>query len=223
MRRIKLAEGEYYHLYNRGVDKRIVFTNKSEYERFTAYLYILNSTEERIRADSFFSGLVIKKDLFSIPQKNPLVAIGAYCLMPNHFHILATPLTEGGISKFMHRLQTAYTMFFNEKYERSGSLFQGTYKAQHADSDRYLKYLFAYIHINPAKLFDPLWKEKGARDLKKIKRQIEEYPHSSIHEYLSSSFNITSPTHFPGYFEKKSDFDSYISFWLAYKNENGGD
>ncbi len=138
--------------------------------------------------------------------------------MPNHFHILATPLVEKGIAKFMQRLQTAYTMYFNEKHERSGSLFQGTYKGRHADNDNYLKYLYSYIHLNPAKLFDSEWKKRGKTEIKKLKKKIIEYPYSSAREYILSKYTITNPSNFPEYFEKSADFDSYISFWFSYKS-----
>lgn len=216
MRKIILSKNEYYHIYNRGVDKRVIFTTRIEYERFLAYLYLLNSSNNNIRP----SEIIFEQDIesiFSIQKGKPLVAIGAYCLMPNHFHILATPLVDGGISKFMQRVQTAYTMYFNQKYKRSGSLLQGTYKVKHANTDEYLKYLFSYIHLNPAKLFDPKWKSIDASGFKKLKQKVEEYPYSSIGEYSSSVFNISNPYHFPKYFEKVSDFKSQASFWLTHK------
>src|SRR3989344_346355 len=219
MRKVNFAEGEYYHLYNRGVDKRTIFSSSVEYNRFLGYLYLLN-TQDSIRSEAVFSGRKHnKKSIFSIKIEKPLVAIGAYCLMPNHFHILVTPLVDVGVSKFMQRLQTAYTMYFNKKHKRSGSLFGGTYKAQHVDKDEYLKYLFSYIHLNPAKLFDSRWKEEGAKNLKKLKRQVMEYPYSSIYDYISSNFTIINPRYFPNYFEKSADFESQILFWLSFKDK----
>ena len=219
MRKINFTEGEYYHIYNRGVDKRTIFSSNSEYNRFLGYLYLLN-TQGSVKAEAIFSGRKNNgKSIFSIKIEDQLVAIGAYCLMPNHFHILVTPLVDGGVSKFMQRLQTAYTMYFNEKHKRSGSLLQGTYKAQHVDKDQYLKYLFAYIHLNPAKLFDPRWKEDGVKNLKKLKKQIMEYPYSSIHDYTSSNFTILNPRPFPKYFEMSTDFESQILFWLSFKDK----
>ena len=84
--------------------------------------------------------------------------------MPNHFHILVKEKIENGISKFMGKLTTGYSMYFNKRYDRTGSLFQGVFKSVHADSDEYLKYLFAYIHLNPIKLINPEWKENGIKD-----------------------------------------------------------
>ncbi len=148
-RKISFAENEFYHLYNRGVDKRKIYLSASDYRRFLALLYLANSTAPAHLAN-LLRGKQLK-DLSTITREHPLVAIGAFCLMPNHFHILLTPLVEHGISKFMLKLETGYSMYFNKKYERSGALFQGKFKAEHASSDNYLKYLYAYIHLNPAR------------------------------------------------------------------------
>ncbi len=181
MRKTPLIEGEYYHLYNRGVDKRKVFMDASEYIRFLAYVYMLNS-DERIDPSNFFRTHT-PEEVFTLPMKHPLVALGAFCLMPNHFHLYATPLVENGISKFMQRLEIAYTKFFNKKYNRTGSLFEGTFKSEHISNERYAKYLFSYIHLNPAKLKDKHWKKKGPQDWKDLKKYVEEYPYSSYKEY----------------------------------------
>lgn len=215
MRRVVFAEGEFYHLYNRGVDKRVVFTNQAEYKRFLAYLLVLNDAEQ-VRVDNVMRGSYALQDK---PQ-NPLVALGAFCLMPNHFHLYVTPLVEGGVSKFMQRLQTAYTMFFNEKHERSGALFQGTFKAEHIDNDRYAKYLYSYIHLNPAKIVDASWTKFGARDFRKVREFVRTYPYSSILEYISGDHIITDPGKFPSYFTTTREFDDHVDSWLEFRDES---
>ena len=217
MRRISFAEGEYYHLYNRGVDKRVIFSDPQEYKRFLAYLYILNDSE-RIRATELIESRGLS-DVFLEERGSRFVAIGAFCLMPNHFHIYVTPLVKDGVSKFMHRVQTAYTMFFNKKHERSGSLFSGTFKAQHVDRDAYARYLFSYIHLNPAKLADPQWRERGPRDLRKIMTSVREYPYSSLREYISGEHVLTDPKKFPGYLARMSDVDEHVDTWLRYAGQ----
>ena len=214
MRRTIFSEGEYYHIYNRGVDKRTVFTSPREYKRFIAYLYLLNDTLT-LRAD-----VALRRDVparlseWKAKPSTPLVAIGAFCLMPNHFHLYLTPLAEKGISKFMQRLQTAYTMYFNEKHERTGALFQGTFKAEHVDKDAYAKYLFSYIHLNPAKIIDPGWKQFGPRDFKKVSEFVRSYPYSSIGEYISDIHDVTNPSKFPNYFANMKEVNDHIDFWL---------
>jgi putative transposase len=220
MRRIVFSEGEFYHLYNRGVDKRTIFTSRGEYRRFLAYLYFLNDTDTTLRADvALRQQLPASFTQWKAKPSTPLVAIGAFCLMPNHFHLYVTPLVEGGISKFMQRLQTAYTMYFNEKHDRSGALFQGTFKATHIDNDVYARYLFSYIHLNPAKIADPLWKEQGARDLKKLREFVRAYSYSSLPEYLAGKHEITDPSKFPDYFSQKMDLDDHIDTWLELREK----
>lgn len=205
------AEGEHYHLYNRGVDKRVVFSSSSDYRRFLMLLYLANS-EEDVRIGNVLKGTKYE-DVFVRERGKPLVAIGAYCLMPNHFHLLVTPLEKDGISRYMLKLQTGYAMYFNTKNERSGSLFQGPFKSTHADNDRYLQYLYSYIHLNPAKLRDPRWKET-VRSKNGLTKFVENYPYSSYRAYINAIHTITDPTMFPDYFSSKEDVVSHITDWL---------
>ena len=117
--------------------------------------------------------------------------------MPNHFHLLLTPLVNGGISKFMLKLQTGYSMYFNKKTDRVGTLFQGVFKSQHIDEDVYLKYIYAYIHLNPAKLKKSKWKTQPKSFLTQLKKFIAEYPYSSLQEYLSKNYKIINAKPFP--------------------------
>ena len=103
--------------------------------------------------------------------------------MPNHFHILAQEIKEGGMSKFMQKVMTGYTMFFNKKYERTGSLFESSFKSIHVNNDNHLRYLLAYIHLNPIKIIEPTWKEKGISNKSKAKEFLKQYRHSSFSDY----------------------------------------
>jgi len=214
MRNIKISSGEFYHVYNRGVDKRIIFEDIRDYERFLASLFLFNSNK-RIRIEDILpSTKNIIKDMVLINKGESIVAIGAYCLMPNHFHLLITPLVENGMSSFMQKLQTSYTMYFNNKNSRTGSLFQGTFKAEHANRDEYLKYLYSYIHLNPAKIIDKNWRNNINSQNDELKNYILSYPYSSNKEYLNSKHVITNPSVFPKYFTSVKDFSDYLSFWL---------
>jgi putative transposase len=157
------------------------------------------------------------KDLFLLDRKESLVSIGSYVLMPNHFHILIKEVNEGGISLFMQKLSTAYSMYFNKKYNRTGGLFEGKYKAKHAESDDYLKYLFSYIHLNPVKLIEPAWKETGISNRKDAKEYLRDYTYSSYQDYVCEGrveSSILTPEEFPEYFKEKSSFGSTIDDWL---------
>ena len=129
---------------------------------------------------------------------------------------------EGGISKFMSKLTTGYSMYFNKKYERKGSLFQGVFQAQHADSDNYLKYLFSYIHLNPVKLIQSDWKENGIEDIDGAKKYLNDYKYSSFIDYTGNKReenNILNMKAFPGYFESTEDFENNIFDWLEFNPE----
>jgi putative transposase len=125
------------------------------------------------------------ENLLETDRGKNLVDIGAYCLMPNHFHLLLKEKTENGISLFMQKLMTAYTMYFNKKNGRNGALFQGTFKAEHLANDNYLKYMYSYIHLNPIKLIDPTWRENGIKNQSKTEKFLEQYKHSSYSEYIN--------------------------------------
>lgn len=218
-RNLKFAEGEHYHVYNRGTDKRKIFSSRKDYERFIVLLYLAND-QSLVHISNYQGSTLI--EMLATSQDNPLVDIEAYCLMPNHFHLLLHEKTESGISIFMHKLSTAYTMYFNRKYNRSGNLFQGRFKAKHASNDNYLKYLLAYIHLNPIKLIDKDWKTNGITNRKKALEFLKNYKFSSFDEYLKSKRlegKIVNTNSLPKYFEQEASFDMLIEYWLNYNSE----
>ncbi len=213
-RHIVFAEGEYYHVYNRGVEKRDVFMDAHDYTRFQRMFFYANSDSPTVY--KFLGGDAFNSDKRGDPQ----CAIGAYVLMPNHFHILIRATSDTGISEFMRKLTTGYTMFFNKKYERVGPLFQGTFKAEHVTNDEYLKYLFAYIHLNPVKLIDPMWRKSGIKNTRVAKKYLSEYRYSSMSEWQGkrrAESPVISPEVFPEYFESPDQFDEYINDWLNFQ------
>lgn len=212
MRRLTLEKGEWYHFYNRGVDKRVVFLEPDEYKRFIAYLYLLNS-EDALRPTDLIAAHSDEK-LFAIDRGKPLVALAAYSLMPNHFHGLASPLVSNGLSKFMHRVQTAYTMFFNKRRKRVGALFQSAFKAHHVEGEREIKFTFSFIHLNPITLTDPDWQNFKTEDFLRFRKHVTEYPYSSMREHISGRHLITDLSKLPKYVTGKRDVDTYISMWL---------
>ena len=141
--------------------------------------------------------------------------------MPNHFHLLIYEHSEGGISKFMQKLTTAYTMYFNKKNDRSGALFQGKFKATHVDEDRYLQYLLSYIHLNPVKLIDPKWKENGITDRTAAEKYLQKYTPSSYLDYLGENRAenmIVDMSVLPDYFDSARDFKQHVTEWLDYNS-----
>ncbi len=216
-RSVSLTEGEFYHIYNRGTDKRTIFLDAADYKRFVELLFVANAVKS-VDLREIRRGY---SPIFEYERGETLVAIGAYCLMPNHFHLLLTPLVEGGITKFMGKVSTGYSMYFNKRYERNGALFQGKFKSEHADSDEYLKYLYSYIHLNPVKLIDSKWKEEGIKDAAKSFDFAASFQYSSLPDYLRPESRpeslIINPTPFPEYFKDHTDIEAELFEWLSYK------
>ncbi|OHA27320.1 MAG: hypothetical protein A3C06_00515 [Candidatus Taylorbacteria bacterium RIFCSPHIGHO2_02_FULL_46_13] len=218
-RQIDLSIGEFYHLYNRGVEKRTIFLNERDYTRFLVLLYVANN-EETIHVSNYKS--FSKTDFFAIPRGKTLVDIGAYCLMPNHFHILVKEKVGNGTSAFMQKLLTAYTMYFNKKYNRRGTLFEGPFRAKHVEEDQYLMYLFSYIHLNPIKLIDRDWKEHGIRDKKKAEKFLSSFTHSSYLDYIGTARPpeaILNYATFPTYFDTPTDFKKMTHEWISFSRQ----
>ena len=146
MRNTKFATREFYHIYNRGVDKRDIFMDANDLARFFVCMSIFN-VKDPVGSVYEYSREKVKFGSRA-PKSEKLVNFIAYCLNQNHYHFVLEPLTNDGIQKFMHKLSTGYTNYFNEKYKRSGSLFQGKYKAVHINSDNYLLHLSVYVNLN---------------------------------------------------------------------------
>ena len=151
MRKVALTNEEYYHIYNRGVDKRKVFITDRDYERFAFLLAACNDKSPLLNSTFRYRGLASIEDFFKGREKNKLVDILCFCLMPNHVLLLIKQKDKNAIKKFTQSLFTRYSIYFNRKYRRSGSLFQGRYKATNVIDKDYLLDLSRYIHKNPLK------------------------------------------------------------------------
>ncbi len=214
-----IGVGEWYHCFNRGVDKRRIFSSKADYERLLTLLYLCNGTNTLRLAEQYDSSLrgILSKE--SLERGDPLVEVGVYALMPNHFHLLLKEIQEGGIALFMQRVSTGYTMYFNKKYERTGALFAGTFKSRHIDDDRYLKQIVAYILLNPAELFESRWKQ-GKGNLRKVKSKLFAYEYSSLPDFLGEDrLQARIVSDLSDYYDKKPSFDSLVDDAFEYYQE----
>jgi len=177
---MKGESGYFYHVYNRGVDGRKIFQEPKDYLRFIHDLYEFNDENPALP----YKWVKKKREEFGLqPERRPIVNILCFCLMPNHYHLLIQPCQEDGVTKFMRKLGTGYTMYFNTKYQRSGALFQGKFKHILIKSERYFLHLTRYIHLNPLDLFQSDWREKGIRNLNKARVFLEKYRWSSFLDY----------------------------------------
>jgi len=175
---------EYYHIYSRGVEKRKIFMSTNDYNRFMALLYIMNQNAP-FRMDNILrdkrNGLT---NIFKEQREKTLVSILGYCLMPNHFHLILYEHTEGGISKFMGKLLTAYSMYFNTKYERSGPLLTRPFRSEHLNNEPQFMYIFSYVHLNPLSIIEKNWKENGVKNKKEAAEFLKNYKFSSYQDFL---------------------------------------
>jgi len=229
IRETEFVEGEYYHLYNRGNSKQKIFLDDKDRERFLKLLYLCNSKQ---RLD-FGNDIVKRKiDAWDFEKGDSIVNIGAWVLMPNHFHLYITPKTNAwrssdsstnAITYFMHRVLTAYSKYFNTRHQRTGALFESKFKSVLVENDVQAKYLFSYIHLNPIKLIDPAWKEKEIRNKKEAISFLDSYKWSSYIDYLENvrpENKIIDKIYFLNYFETKKDFQKEILDWIKIKSNN---
>ena len=178
--RLPFEVGEWYHCFNRGIEKRDVFDNEYDANRFLMLLYLANGTEPISLFNTYKPD---PKKSFSHERDEPIVSVGAFCLMPNHFHLLLREIVEGGISTFMRKVGVAYAMYFNAKNNRVGNLFLKPFRSRHISSDEYFQRVLQYVHCNPAELFEPGWKKGIVKNIKVLERKLIQYPYSSFSSY----------------------------------------
>lgn len=207
-RRVVFATGEVYHILNRGVAQAPIFLSPKEYKRFLELIDYYRFSDASL-SFSHFSRLCLKdKEDFRNNLKEKMVEIFAFCLMPNHFHLLLRQLTEGGIAKMLANLQNSYARFFNIKHQRSGALFQSMFKAIRIETDEQLLHVSRYIHLNPSSSF-----------LVKIK-DLSNYSWSSFPEYLGNqATTFTNPKFVLDLAEGKKRYEKFVFSQAEYQRE----
>lgn len=182
MRIIKFIPNEYYHIYNRGNNKQTIFLENRDWARFLFLILYLQSPVNFPQIGRFISNYFkyqdfkIRREQNKIKEiiKNRYVELIAFALMPNHFHIAVKENQEKGLSRYMQKIQNAYTKYFNVKYEKFGHLFQGPFRAVHIKSNEQLLYLSTYIHRNP-------------KEMSQWANREHLYPWSSYQDYISKN------------------------------------
>ncbi len=209
MRNIKIASGEYYHVFNRGVNKQTIFHDNPDWIRFLflilyfqspiVFPQIGRSIKSFVKHRVFDSVFDIDKETQQKIIKGRFVELTSFCLMPNHFHLMIKEIEENGIAKYMQRVLNSYTKYYNTKYSKSGHLFQGPYKAVHVENNNQLLHLSAYVHRNPRELKDWLKKENL-------------YPWSSYQDLVKKNrFKKLLVTDIiNGQFENKKEYEKFI-------------
>ncbi len=197
---------EIYHVYNRGVDKRTIFENDNDREKWLSNIIRLNDNHNHLYPS--------RRDRATKPSDTPLVDVLAFCLMPNHYHLLIRQKQEGGISKFMQRMGNAYTLTFNNRHGRSGRLFESTYKATWIFNEPQHQYITKYIHLNPLSLIGVDWKNLNRNLSTDEIDYLINYQWSSFSTYLGRSnrysfLNLELLSSF-------TDNDDYLSYISAF-------
>jgi len=219
MRNIRFVNEGIYHVYNRSVEKREIFVDDQDRFRFIHDLFEFNDEAPAVN-------LYYKRPLLQSYEAKPrkieqqkrklLVEILAFVVMPNHFHLLLRQIKENGISNFMHKLGTGYTMYFNQKYERAGSLFQGTYKAVLVNQEAHFIHLPYYIHLNPLDLKFPEWRDREIKNYKQAMKFLENYRWSSFLDYIGKKNfpSVTQREFLNEFFEGPENYKKDAMKWL---------
>lgn len=190
---VPFVNGQIYHIYNRGCEKRRIFESRADYQRFLKLLnyYQFEGPKPKL---SYFLNLDIKAAKPVLNKK--IIEILNYCLMPNHFHLTLKQLEDGGITEFMSKISNGYTKYFNIKEERVGPLLQGEFKSVLVESDEQLIHLSRYIHLNPSSSF--LVKDPG------------DYEWSSYKEYIENSERLCSKEEILAFFKSPEDYKQFV-------------
>lgn len=209
-RKIAFRNGEIYHVFNRGIDRRSIFTGKREFERAKQLIKFYRHKEIPIR----YSQILLQheelrnKILEGVFKSERLVDILSYCLMPNHFHLLIKQLEDNGVSKFVSNFTNSYTKYFNTKSKRNGPIFEGVFKAVHVETEEQLIHLTRYIHLNPvASSIVP-------------ENRLNDYLWSSYPEYLfPSNDGIAEKKMVLDLFKSAASYKEYVEDQIDYAKE----
>ena len=205
MRKIEFAVGESYHIYNRGVRKKILFIDERDYTRFLFLLIYFQSPILFFNLGRYVTNFV-KHSVFNIPAKTitkiiakRLVKLHAFALMPNHFHLILEAAAEKGVSTYLHRVLNAYGKYFNTKYKESGHVFQGPFRAVPIGDNNQLLHTSAYVHRN-------------CRELNGWRNQEHRYPWSSHQDYVSQNRwnELLSTDLILGQFKNQKEYRDFV-------------
>lgn len=207
--RPKVVAGEMYHVYNRGVEKRIIYPSALYYRRFIDGMRAFNTTHPVVLRE-FMKG-DHPTGIGSLFEGKKLVEIGAFILMPNHYHFLLRPTMDNGLALFLQKLGAGYSGFFNLKQARVGALFQGRYKIKRIDSDRYARHIQAYIALNALDYEMPEWRERGVHDREHAKYLLRSYPWSSYGAYMGKDNfgGVLTRSFLDEIFDSPEDFENF--------------
>ena len=178
---------ELWHALNRGVEKRNIFLDDRDRFRFVHGLVLFNTARPANNTTFIIESDI--NDFVNRYKDERIVDIHGWCLMRNHYHLLLSGRTEGGVSLFLRKLNVGYANYFNSRYERSGALFQGRTKKKHIDNDAYFLHILNYIHFNPLDLHaqSKHWRQREIKDARAALQRLETYRWSSYLDYCGKA------------------------------------
>lgn len=191
------ANGYFYHVYNRGSEKRLIFGSRRDYQRFIKILNYYQYLGPKPKFSHFSQFQSFKPD-----SSRRIVDIISYCLMPNHFHLLLKQLVDGGITEFVSKVSNSYTKYYNTKYNRVGPLFQGEFKSVLVEKDEQLTHLSRYIHLNPK--------------VSLLVKDLESYEWSSYKEYLGQNNGFCVKENILGFFKNSQAYKQFVLDQIDY-------
>lgn len=194
---VPLVSGEYYHIFNRGSEKKNIFTQPRDYSRFCKTFYYYQFSGPKPKFSQF-----TKSNLFKSLPSEKLIEIICYCVMPNHFHFLVKQLKDKGISSFISQLSNSYTKYFNIKYDRVGPLLQGAFKAVRIETEEQLIHVSRYIHLNPV--------------VAGFVKLPENYHWSSYNEYIKQHPSFCLPAEVMSFFKSPQEYQKFVEDHIDY-------
>lgn len=223
----QFINGEFYHIITRGIAGQKIFLGKEDYLRYLLNLYRFNNKsvvdpvlgKRKGVSIKFRNGFPIIIDKLE-KQKEPLIEILAFCLMPNHVHLLVKQVADNGISLFVNKMG-GYSTYFNNRYSRFGSLFQRPFKAIHIESGDQLLTVVTYIHLNPIDLIEFGWKNNGINNPYRVLSFLKTFPWSSYFHYLGLSdlSLIVKPSLLKSILKRSNDLQSFVREKISNKVE----
>lgn len=215
----------FYHVLSRGVDRRKIFMNDKDRFRFIHDLFEFNDEEPPLNNNFRFSKNLPElsssqdhnfRKSKSIRRRKLLVSIHVFCLMDNHYHLLLSVKSKGSISKFMKKLNMGYARYFNEKYKRTGALFEGRYKSIVVKDDTHFMYLPYYIHLNPLDFKFKEWRNQNLKNYKEALKFLNNYRWSSHLDYIGKQNfpSVTQRDFLLDFFGGSENYRESIEKWL---------
>lgn len=200
-----------YHIYNRGVNRSIIFHNHQDYQRFYDTIEFYQLPTQPVKLSYFLKWPPAdKRNLLEATHHNPnkYVSIYNYAFMPNHFHLLVKQLQKNGVSEFMRKAQDSFAKYKNTRYKRTGGLYEGPFRAVRVQTDNQLLHLNRYIHLNP-------YTSHIVASLKELRT----YPWTSLPQYITGKTGLCETRPLLSFFPSSKKYEQFVNDQADYQQE----